>query len=105
MICNKCGQENPDDLKFCLGCGHKLQSGRQTASVGEVLPDDLNFSLMGLGPSARRKARKHIEAWGVAVVLCGAAYGLLAAKLQWPFYPLALLAGAYAWWRGITWND
>jgi hypothetical protein len=105
MICNKCGQENPDALKSCQVCGHKLQSGRQSPVNGETHQADLILPLKGLGPAARRKARKHIEAWTVAVLLFAAAYGLVQAGLQWPFYPLALLAGGYAWVRGITWKD
>lgn len=31
MRCNKCGEDNPDDRRFCQVCGHKLQSGRAGA--------------------------------------------------------------------------
>ena len=25
MICSKCQHENPEDARFCNGCGHKLE--------------------------------------------------------------------------------
>jgi len=105
MICNKCGYENPDDLKTCQACGHKLQSGRRPGGDGDAWPVEPIPLLKGPGPSIGRKARKHVEAWAVAGLVGGTAFGLTWARVAWPLYPLTLLAGAYAWWRGITWED
>lgn len=107
MICNKCGQENPDDALACTSCGHKLQSGQSGpahmgyngAGYAEQVP-----LLREPGPAARRKTRKHVEAWIVALFVAGAAYGLSAAELYWPLIALAGAAMAYAWLRGITWR-
>lgn len=107
MICNKCGQENPDDALSCGSCGHKLQSGQSgPAHMGsdgggqrEPIP-----MLRGAGPEARRKTRKHVEAWVVAILVAGAAYGLSVAELYWPIIALAGAAIAYAWLRGLTWK-
>lgn len=105
MICSKCGQDNPDDARTCLACGRKLWSGRkgvgdETRANGQVVP-----FLRKPSPLARRILRKHLEAWVVAVLVWAATYWLVRMELYWPLYPLAMLAAAYAWGRGITWKD
>ncbi len=106
MICNRCGQENPDDATVCPACGHKLQSGwRGRAEEADASRADVKLRLGEPGPAARLKIRRHVEAWAVAVLVWAAAYGFLAAGLAWTLYPLAVLAGGYAWLRGITWKD
>ena len=34
MVCSKCGTENPDDAKFCIGCGARFVSGDTTLFAG-----------------------------------------------------------------------
>lgn len=107
MICNKCGQENPDAALACWSCGHKLQSGQTgpgSWACGDSRPDEPLPLLTEPGPATRRKARKQLEAWLVALLAGGAAYGLSAAELYWPLYVLAGAGMAYAWLRGITWR-
>lgn len=33
MFCSKCGTQNPDDSKFCAGCGAALDEGSNTQAV------------------------------------------------------------------------
>ncbi|HVX42778.1 MAG TPA: FHA domain-containing protein [Mycobacteriales bacterium] len=43
MICTHCGQQNPDDSRFCSHCGTALPASGQTAGiepVGETAPND-----------------------------------------------------------------
>ncbi|WP_027191320.1 zinc-ribbon domain-containing protein [Fundidesulfovibrio putealis] len=107
MICNKCGQENQDDALSCGSCGHKLQSSQ--SGPGQLGFDDGGYvepipMLHEAGPATRRKTRKHVEAWAVALLAGGAAYGLSAAELYWPLFVLAGAAMAYALLRGLNWK-
>ena len=37
MICSKCGTENPNDAKFCIGCGVRLiDGGMEVSSASDV---------------------------------------------------------------------
>jgi pSer/pThr/pTyr-binding forkhead associated (FHA) protein len=36
ITCNRCGKENQDHYKFCLGCGNELAKAVPTASAGSV---------------------------------------------------------------------
>lgn len=106
MICNKCGQENPDEAMTCLVCGHKLQSGwkpmdRENGAGG----GDQIAMLREPGPGPRKRIRKHMEAWTVAVLVVVAATGFVFLELYWPLYLLIGAAGAYALGRRLTWKD
>ncbi|MFZ5425829.1 MAG: zinc-ribbon domain-containing protein [Thermodesulfobacteriota bacterium] len=105
MICNRCGQENPDDAMSCAACGHKLQSGWKGRGEGEAPGGEPLPRLGEPGPAARRRLKRHAEAWAVAALVWAASYGLLAWGHAWALYPLAALAGGYALLRGITWKD
>jgi hypothetical protein len=107
MICNKCGAENPDGLRFCQSCRHKLQSAQEDfheapVALAKVEPMSLleesrGLSLPGLG--------QYLEAWGVAVAVWLVTFILTWAEVYWPLYPLAGLAGLYAYWRRIGIGD
>lgn len=105
MFCNKCGRENPDDAPSCGGCGHKLQSSfaSRRDERGPLL--DPLPPVRELGPAARRRLGRLVEAWAVAGLVWVAAYLFLKAGMTWTLYPLAVLAVLYALMRGITWKD
>ena len=105
MICNRCGRENPDDARSCLECGHKLQSGRMQGSGRHAFGVEPLALLRPPGQAARRRIRKHVEAWTVAALVWGAACWLLYEGWYWPLYPLTAVAAGYAWLRGMTWRD
>ena len=107
MICNKCGVENPDVLRFCRNCGHKLQSAQEDPGAGldalrrlkpiDLLKDSPGVPIPGLG--------KYLEAWAVVFMLWAGAGFCLWLQAVWPFYPLAGAACLYAWGRGIGYKD
>src|SRR5439155_1265035 len=37
-VCNRCGKENQDHYKFCLGCGAELTADAPTARRARILP-------------------------------------------------------------------
>src|SRR6516162_5860855 len=41
MRCSKCARDNPDDAKFCVGCGNPF--GRRCAKCGVENPADASF--------------------------------------------------------------
>lgn len=106
MICNKCGIENPDDFKLCLGCGHKLQSGGDDRGQGAGTLPRPRLELLDTNIPVASPAvlGKYLEAWLVAGVVCAAAWVLVDRQLAWPFYPLAALAAGYCRLRDITWG-
>jgi hypothetical protein len=57
------------------------------------------------GPASRKKIRKHIEAWTVALMVLAAAIGFAYLELYWPLYPMIAAAVIYAFGRGIRWKD
>ena len=106
MICNKCGQENPDEAMTCLVCGHKLQSGWKPLENGNGRGGGDPIALLREpNPASRKKIRKHVEAWAVVVLVLAAATGFAFLELYWPLYPLIAAAVAYALGRGISWRD
>lgn len=38
MICSRCGKNNPDDARFCDGCGNTLQSAPQNQGYSAPVP-------------------------------------------------------------------
>jgi pSer/pThr/pTyr-binding forkhead associated (FHA) protein len=50
IVCNRCGKENQDHYKFCLGCGAELTAPKQ----GDVAMMKTVMSDPGLGPSVPR---------------------------------------------------
>ncbi len=101
MICNKCGNENPDAERFCGHCGHKLQSGRRDASTD-------SGSSLGPVPDLRLESkispaflRKFIEAWIYILLLCGATVVAVWKGVYWPLYGLIPLLALVAWLRKL----
>jgi hypothetical protein len=128
MICNRCGAENDDDLRFCLACGHKLRSreraepepGGEAAAAGASGADGFREGRTEPGPGpgdvASRETRLFIAsqsdrrspvwgkmgvAWALALVLCGVAVWSMATGTYWPLYPLTGLAALLAWRRKL----
>jgi hypothetical protein len=106
MRCNKCGDEIPDNERFCPSCGHKLQSGRVADAEDDAGDDDapadqsrlLDFQGWskpgrGIGP--------YIEACIYAVILAGGIIFCLSSGLLWPLYPLIGVLGLAAWIRRL----
>lgn len=102
MICNKCGSENPDDERFCVRCGHKLQSSRRedesprSDSHWDRMPD------LHLEPRFPKETlNKFIEAW-VYILLLGGATGVAVWKgVYWPLYAIIPLVALIAWLRKV----
>lgn len=128
MICNRCGAENDDGLRFCLACGHKLrsrergepESGGEDAAAGDAGAGSSGEGRDGEGrtPGAGASLEKRMFlsalgggrtpmwrglalAWILALVLGGAAVWLIAAGVYWPLYPLTGLAALLAWRRKL----
>jgi len=128
MICNRCGAENDDGLRFCLACGHKLrsreraepESGGEDAAAGEdgaLSPGrgaagdapssghgpgrDSGVFLSLLGGGRPPVWGKLGLAWVVSLLLAAAAVWSLAAGVYWPLYPLTGLAALLAWRRKL----
>ena len=106
VICTKCGLENPDEVKTCRACGHKLQSGWQgIAQEDGVSALDKLDPLDGPGLGVRTRTRRHVEAWILAVLFGVGTFGLVQAQAVWAVAPLAVLIGAWAWMRGMRWKE
>ncbi|NDY56162.1 zinc-ribbon domain-containing protein [Desulfovibrio sulfodismutans] len=122
MICNRCGAENDDDLRFCLACGHKLRSrertepepGGEAAAAGASGADDRREGRTEPGPgrdsgvflSLLGGGRASVWgklglAWVVSLLLAAAAVWSLASGVYWPLYPLTGLAALLAWRRKL----
>ncbi len=93
ITCSRCGTSNEEDARFCLFCGHKLQSGRVVSDdEGLPAPVELTPGLGGDGTWFRKLLLRCVEVWGVVLVLGGAVvYGLFT-RTWWP----ALAAGGLA---------
>jgi hypothetical protein len=126
MICNKCGAENDDGLRFCANCGHKLRSRERPAESGPEQPADTQAPDRpeGTGPGNGVKVgepgetgpgpflsfldpvrppawREWTFAWGLALLLAGAALWAVLAGVFWPLYPLLAAAALFAWRRRL----
>ncbi|MEF3698959.1 zinc ribbon domain-containing protein [Desulfolutivibrio sp.] len=131
MICNRCGAENDDDLRFCQACGHKLRSRERaepepggedaaagtTGATGTDGPRDVRTGPdPGPGEAAGSETRLFLAsqgdmrspvwgklgvAWALALVLCGVAVWSMATGTYWPLYPLTGLAALLAWRRRL----
>lgn len=94
MLCNRCGTENTDGLRFCQTCGHKLQSRRdedgEPEQAGLERPTDP-------APLRLRDGRvpstgpHYLEGWAYALALPLAVYSLLEFGVFWGLYLLAPL--------------
>ncbi|WP_027721629.1 zinc ribbon domain-containing protein [Maridesulfovibrio zosterae] len=99
ITCNKCGKKNNDAAKTCLGCGHKLQSGKtrdQNISTSGGSEDLFRISLERTSMYA-----KHGEAWVYAIFLLGAVIFFTYNKIYWPLYAITPLVAILAWFRKI----
>lgn len=108
MRCTKCGAQNPDIERFCLTCGHKLQSGRQTgANDTDENGDDATapsgsrlLDFQGWDKADRGLA-PYIEACVYGLVLVAGVGWYLYTSLLWPLYPLLALCALAAWLRRL----
>ena len=108
MLCNKCGTESPDSVRFCPVCGHKLQSDRISGDAPDAEGPEgratresrrlLDFQ--GWARSGRGSGR-YLEACLYAAVLVGGVVWSLVSGLTWPLYPLIIILGLVAWRRRL----
>jgi hypothetical protein len=106
MLCNKCGEQNPDEARFCTVCGHKLQSGHQ-AAPDVPGPDDTpgrdSRRLLDFQGWARpgRGSGPYVEACIYAAVLVAGVVWCLLDRITWPLYPLIAILALAAWLRRL----
>lgn len=81
MYCAKCGAENPDDARFCGGCGASVQA--ETPSRVKAPPPVTRL----LEPGASAEP-----------VSPGLKWGILGASLLFPLVGIGM--GAYYWIKG-----
>jgi hypothetical protein len=105
MICNKCGQDNPDDARLCLSCGHKLQSGFRGSEEGEGWPGEPIPLLRETDVPGAGRGPRLAEVWAVAACAGLGVWFFIQWRMEWGAYALTGLAVLYAWLRGITWED
>lgn len=82
MFCPYCGNKNPDDARFCMGCGKSIGEGKKS---GKFDKEDLGISSQPLSYEELRKQGK--------------------IKIP-PEYPLSFNPLSFCWpafWFGIWW--
>ena len=80
MFCEKCGAENPDDAKFCSGCGRKIEKRIiKSKDKDMILALLISFILVGLGIAYAGNKKKGIVLFvvgfvfsvlGIAISIC-----------------------------------
>lgn len=109
MRCNKCGAANPDSERFCLVCGHKLQSDRQGEN-DHVGPDGAGDAAPGAAPrlldfqgwsKPGRGLGPYVEACVYGVLLAAGVAWCLYVGMFWPLYPLVAVCALAAWLRRL----
>ena len=102
ITCNKCGEKNSDDTRFCDRCGNKLQSSRQIVPTGESSTPPLDaFRHQGVSEGSRRTLMRMIEAWVYVALLAGVATGCALFEKWWPLYPAVAVLGLLLWFRRV----
>lgn len=92
IVCTRCATPNEEQARYCIICGHKLQSGRAGREEAVSRTEELRPLDHGDGVWFRRLLGRCLEVWMAIAVLGGAvAYGL-AARNWWP----ALVCGGLA---------
>ena len=92
IVCTRCAAPNEDQSRYCLICGHKLQSGRIAWEEDLARPTEFAPQIDRQGTWFRNLLLRCLEVWGVIAVVGGAvAYGL-ATRTWWP----ALACGGLA---------
>ena len=95
MICPKCGNNNPDNAKFCMGCGEKLDCAeKQKPTIFCPSCGALNFAndeycvncLETLKPN-KRIEEKYTEPKNVIGLLMGIFLGFLGLLIGVVLYP------------------
>lgn len=97
MFCPKCGTQNPDNGKFCRGCGTDL--GNVSAALSGDLP--VQFSDAGMTSKQRKSHRERQrrqdpnELYGDAIkqIVSGIGFLVVAIGLL-----ITGVAGGHAWW-------
>lgn len=99
MICEKCGTVNPDNARFCVGCGHSFVDGaeRPKGEKNMALALIISFILPGLGIVYAGNARR-----GIILFLFGVVFAVLG--ISAPICALiSILIWAYALYQ--TYNE
>lgn len=101
IICNKCGQPNPDHNLLCEGCGHKLQSPRRDEPSPEQGAPLRPLGVSPLPESMRSLLMKMAESWAYigVLVLVGVVCAVL--RTLWPLVPAVGAVALAAWLRKI----
>lgn len=71
MICNNCGVENKDNVRFCKNCGHKLDNEEAyiNSEAGTVLLENEEYTGKSNAYKAERNGEKNNNAF---CIYCGA---------------------------------
>lgn len=101
IVCTKCGQRNPDEVRYCRRCANKLQSERFApgvglSDIGELPPPDPEMLRLH-----RELVHKGTEAWIWAIFVAGSAVGGAAWDLWWLPAAVVPLAALTAWQRKL----
>ncbi|MBQ9459322.1 MAG: zinc ribbon domain-containing protein [Oscillospiraceae bacterium] len=83
MFCPQCGRENPDESKFCQGCGAPLDEQAESAESAAAQPDGgepqkkLSVAALGGALAGKKGARSIVIIAAVALVAIALVIGLI----------------------------
>ena len=98
MFCEKCGAENPDDAKFCSGCGMRIQKGIVKSNGKDMfLALLISFILIGLGIAYAGNRKK-----GIVLFVVGFVFSILGIGIS-----ICSVIGILIWVYGLyeTYNQ
>ena len=98
MFCEKCGAENPDDAKFCSGCGMRIQKGIVKSNGKDMfLALLISFILIGLGIAYAGNRKK-----GIVLFVVGFVFSILGIGIS-----ICSVIGILIWVYGLyeTYNE
>lgn len=102
ITCTKCGEQSPDDTRFCPRCNKKLQSAFQAATPETPTDTPLGaFKHKGVSADQWKSLKRMLEAWGYVLVLAAVATGCFLTRTWWPIYPTVAVLGLLAWLRRV----